>query len=946
MVPFLKELAERYAARPALEDHTFVFPNRRAALYFQHYLSQALARPQWAPQIISIEEYFRAQSTLKEPDRLTLIHRLYQVYGQVLNLTEPFDRFFFWGDMLLRDFDELDKYMVNAPQLFKDLSKIKELDETFDYLTEEQKNFLRSFWLHFEERPSNTKEQFLRLWRKLPRIYSEFTRQLKKEGLGYEGMIHREVADRILKKGLAHAADKHVFAGFNALTKAEAVLLTRAVEQGAQVFWDEDAYYSFSAIQEAGQFMRQYRKHPVLKRTFEEQPPNHFLKAKKTILLTGVPQKIGQAKLAGALVKEILATLPEENRAMELAKTVLVLPDESMLLPVLHAMPAELQDINVTMGFPLRETPLYNLLDLAIEMQTRRRGQTFGHREVMALLGHSYVESLAGKEAEDKWDDIIHKNRVYVTQEELKGEASIFALLFKPIEAAEATSYLLELVSYLGATFSDRQSFDREYAFHFYQHLSRLHTIFAESSAAPEWRGFQKLFRQVVLSQKIPFSGEPLRGLQIMGVLETRNLDFDNVIFLSLNEGMLPAGAKQGTYIPNAIRKAYGLPTHEHQDAMYAYLFYRVLQRAGNIHFYYNTEPDVIGNGEMSRYLQQVLMESKLEVHRKVLHNPVYVQQARPIVIPKTKEVLGQLEKYVVQASGEAPSKLSPSSLNDYIECPLRFYLKSVVRMTEAEEVEEDMDARTFGNVVHDVVHWFYEDLRQQNKGVVTEAAISEAAPGIDALIDRAFRKKFHLPEEQPVVYEGQRVVVKEIARSFVQRILEIDKTYAPFEVLMLEHSFSYLIELPNGKKVQVGGNIDRADRKEGRVRVIDYKTGRDDLNFESIESLFARDRKHNKAAFQTFLYAYVYHLQNPQGVDAIQPGLFNRKNLFEKNFTFGHVLGSGKQPIADAKPYLVQYATLLHLLIEEIFDDKKPFVQTEDGKKCQFCLYKSMCRR
>jgi CRISPR/Cas system-associated exonuclease Cas4 (RecB family) len=946
VISFLKEIADNYASDPKLDECTFIFPNRRAALYFQYYLSQSLSKPQWAPAIYSIEEFFRSQSALKEPDRLTLIHRLYHTYGEVLGLSEPFDRFFFWGDMLLRDFDEIDKYMINGPQLFKDLSKIKELDETFDYLKEEQKQFLQNFWLSFEEKPSTTREQFLRLWRKLPKVYGEYTKALRKEGIGYEGMIHREVADRIQKKGLEVKADQIVFAGFNALTKAEAMLITRAVEQGAKVHWDEDAYYSLNPIQEAGQFMRHYREHPLLKKTFSQVPAQNFLRAKKNITLTGVPQKIGQAKLAGERVKEILSKLPKGNLAMELAKTVIVLPDESMLLPVLHSLPKELEDINVTMGFPLRETPLFNLLDLVIEMQCKKRKAGFSHREVNALLGHSYIDALAGKEAEGKYEDIVNRNRVFVPEKELKGEAGIFDLLFRDVEARNATGYLLELVEYLGASFSDRQSFDREYAFHFYQHISRLHTIFSESTAVPEWRGFQKLFRQVVSAQKIPFSGEPLRGLQIMGVLETRNLDFDNVIMLSLNEGMLPVANRQGTYIPNAIRKAYGLPTNEYNDAIYAYLFYRLLQRTEKIDFYYNTEPDIIGNGEMSRYLQQLLLESKLPVKRHILHTPVHVQLARTIVIQKTEEVLSQLEKYVVQGE-DAPSRLSPSTMNDYIECPLRFYLKNVVRLTEAEEVEEDLDARVFGNILHDTIHWFYEELKGRRNGVVEADDIEEASTRIDLLIDRAFREMYHMGENDEVVYEGRRVVVRETVRVFLQKILHIDKAYAPFEILMLEEPFSHAVPLPNQKVVKVGGNIDRADRKNGVVRVIDYKTGKDELNFESIESLFSRDKKHNKAAFQTFLYAFVYQLRNPGGTEAIKPGLFNRKSLFEDEFKFGHSMGkTRKEMIHDARPLLIDYATQLHLLIEEIFNPEIPFTQTADEKKCQFCSYKTMCRR
>jgi hypothetical protein len=452
------------------------------------------------------------------------------------------------------------------------------------------------------------------------------------------------------------------------------------------------------------------------------------------------------------------------------------------------------------------------------------------------------------------------------------------------------------------------------------------------------------LFRQVMMTQKIPFTGEPLRGLQIMGVLETRNLDFDNVIILSLNEGQLPSPPRQGSYVPHAIRRAYGLPTWEHQDAIYAYLFYRLLQRASNISFYYSTEPDVVGNGEMSRYLQQVIIESRLPIQKRVLHNPIHVHAIHPITVEKTPAVMQSLDKFV----NDTPEKrsLSPSSLNDYIECSLRFYLKQVAQMKEADEVEEEVDARVLGSIFHDVAFWLYSELRGIRNGVVNPVDLNVTDERVDGLIDRAFREFYHMEENEEVVYEGKRIVVKEIVKTFLRKILDRDSEYAPFEIRMLEQDFNETIDLASGKRVRVGGKIDRADASNGTVRVVDYKTGNDELKFDDIASLFDGEKKHNKAAFQTILYAYVYWLHHNSLTEKIQPGLMNRNSLFGKDFKFGLKIGGNKEPMDDVKPMLQEFGQRLHSVVEEIFDEKTPFRQTTNLKSCTYCLYNALCRR
>ncbi|NOT74202.1 MAG: PD-(D/E)XK nuclease family protein [Cyclobacteriaceae bacterium] len=937
MKPFLKELAEKIIAQhKKLEDVTVIFPNRRAALFFRKYLADSIVKPAWSPKLLSIEEFFSGLSELREPDRLSLIFRLYKIYGTVMKREEPFDRFYFWGEMLLRDFDEVDKYLIDAPLLFKDLSQLKELDESFDYLTDEQKEFLRKFWIGFDERPSVNKEEFLKVWKKLPDVYSKYTKALRKEGLGYEGMIHRDVIDRIEK--INAKQDKNgqlIFAGFNALTKAEEMMISHFVEAGAQVEWDLDDYYLNDRQQEAGQFMRQYQKHPVLGKTFEGKASS-FLKSEKNINLTGVPQRIGQSKLVGQVLDERLL------KGLDPEKTVIVLPDESMLLPVLHSLPPSLDNINVTMGYPLRNTPLYNLLDLIIELQLQRRGDDFSHRQVTAILRHTYMVAMDEKNSVRLRNDILDKNRVYIPVSELQAEG-ILADIFKVVESKDASAYLLYAVERFGSAFTDQQSFDREYAFHFHRHLARLQEVLNDSTNHPDWRGYQKLFRQVVLSQKIPFTGEPLKGIQVMGVLETRNLDFENVFVLSLNEGMLPASAKQGSYIPHSIRRAYSLPTYEHQDAIYAYLFYRLLQRADNIDLYYNTEPDILGDGEMSRYVQQLIYESGIPMKQFILHNSIQVSTPKPVTVHKTPEVMALLDVY--RSDSEKPKPLSPSALNDYVDCRLKFYLKHLAHLKEADEVEEDLDARVFGNLLHKIIFWFYEDLNERKNGRIEKADLSNVTSRIDALTDRAFIEHYHLDPTKPVVYEGQRVVVQQIVREFVSKILSFDEIYAPFAIDLLEKPVGTTYTVNSNVTIKIGGTIDRVDSKEGNVRVIDYKTGGDKPDFDSIESLFDSSKgRRNKAAFQTILYSWLYEREKVSASGKLIPGLMNRASLFTKDFVFGHMVG--KRWIPDIKTHFNLFEPLLNQKLAELYDPEQPFDQTQNITTCEYCPYKNICYR
>lgn len=944
MKPFLYDLAEklfREHAQP--ENVTLVFPNRRASLYFRKYFSQIIEKPVFSPRLITVEEFITAYSPLRVPDKLELIHRLYQAYRTVTQTEEQFDRFYFWGEMLIRDFDEVDKYMVNAPLLFQDLSNQKELDSRFDFLTPEQLEFLREFWGNFDGKDGATKHKFLQLWRQLPDVYEEFKRQLKAEGLAHEGMIHRDVADAfaaglIKPERSTHYSNETWFVGFNALTGAEEKILTWFVANTqSQIHWDLDDYYLNNKTQEAGEFFREYQNHPVLGKTFDANAPANF-STKKNMRVIGAAQPVGQAKIMAQLLQQELekGMIPEE--------TLIVLPDEKLMLPVLHGISASIDKLNVTMGYPLTNTPMFNLIELLIELQTHRRGDFYHHRQVLSLLNHPHVISADPASANEKRKRIQGENWVMVPGSMLRTDHVLQKLIFCEATETSILEYLRQVVEQVGSL-QQTETVDKEFAVHFLKFLNRMEDVLGDTYSS--LKAFLQLFRQLVKTQKIPFTGEPLRGLQVMGVLETRNLDFKNVFILSLNEGSLPSGSGKGSYIPYNIRKAYQLPTVEHQDSIYAYLFYRVMQRAENVFLFYNSETDQLGQGEMSRYLQQLLYESGINPDRQVLHNPIQPLEIKPIVIRKDAEILESLNRL---NEGNVYFKgISPSALNTYLECRLQFYFRYIAKVREPNEVEEDIDARIMGTFLHDVMELFYKRIREKKRSKeIIAGDFDRVEADIDALLNEVFIKKYNLDPSKPVEFEGQRLVVREVVKRFALRILEMDKEYTPFVMEAVEQAgvlYRIKIDQSPGYAV-VGGKIDRVDRKDDLLRIVDYKTGKDKLDFESVASLFARDGKRNKAAFQTLIYALLYQTNINPAVTGlrISPGLINRLNLFEETTEFG--LKLAKAPVRDVKFLLLEFEDRLRKLLEEIFNPEASFDQTTVIETCRICPYRNICYR
>jgi hypothetical protein len=948
MKTFLHDLAfELYHDSQAMEELTIVFPNRRAALYFRKHLSEIIQKPVFAPRLTTIEDFFSSLHPALVPDKLDLVHRLHQTYQRILDDShaESFDQFYFWGDMLLRDFDEMDKYLVHAAQLFQDLRNQKELDSSFDFLTDEQKKFLLDFWKSFAENITGNKKKFIDVWSKLHGLYVAFREELAATGQAYEGMLQRAVAEKISDGSFEFANPQHVvFAGFNALTKAEEMVMAWFADRGGRLFWDGDEYYVNDSRQEAGTFLQLYQEHPSFRKTFPAGFPAHF-RQEKTVNVFGSAQVTGQAKLMAQTLQQ------ELTRGLVPEETLIVLPDEKMLMPVLYGIPEGVSKLNVTMGYNLSNTPLFSLLEMLIELQIAQRQHYFNHRQVLTILGHPYVVAAHPGEAHIKRQEILRNNWVQIPQAYLAATVPLHRLLFAGAGDG-IIAYLLAIVHEIGSI-ETLHEVDREFAFQFVKLLHRVQSWTMDVMPSDDikernrsLKSFLRLFRQVVRTQKLPFSGEPLRGLQIMGVLETRNLDFKNVFILSLNEGVFPSFGGKGSYIPYNIRRAYALPTREHQDAIYAYLFYRVLQRAENVFLFYHTETDDLGQGEMSRYLQQLLFESGWKIGQHVLHTPVQPLSIEPIVIRKdeaTRKAIHRLNEGTARFRG-----ISPSALRAYIECKLKFYFKHIARIREPYEVEEDADARILGNIFHKVMERFYKRLQTRKKNNLVEPGDFQTAENdLAKLVDEAFTEAYRLDPARKVEYEGQWVMVREIVLNLAGKVLAKDKAFAPFVMEAIESEgllYNVKIDQAPGFAV-IGGKIDRVDSKGDTVRVIDYKTGKDETEFESLASLFETSKKGNKAAFQTLLYALLYRVNHPAaGRRKVVPGLINRNYMLgDGGFGFKLKKAAG---VVDANELMPEFEAQLKILLNDIFNPDTVFDQTSETEFCKLCPYKSICYR
>lgn len=949
MESFLKETASAILKDyKDLHNLVLVLPNRRAGLFFAQHLGQLIDKPTWMPQVKTIEDLFFQLAGQRPADDLALIFELYRVYQQIHPQPESFDRFYFWGEMILKDFNDLDQFMVDAGKLYHQLSELKELESDLGYLTPAQIELIRQFWRSFERQDRKHQEKFLKFWQLLGPLYQSFQSALELSGLTYSGRIYRQVAEDLEK---LERPDKHfVFIGFNAFTRTEEKLVKHFVSSfGARIFWDVDHYYVEDERQEAGLFFRDYRNDRIFGPTFPKELPKFIGGRKHMAKVYATPLKTSQANVVGAILEQLG---PEEYWE----QTVLILPDEGLLFPLLHALPPQVQKVNVTMGYPVKNSPVYAFLESVLELQRYIRlveGEVFFyHNPLRNLLAAPYLKEQNQVFVDDLLQQMVEQNLIYIPQRVLHEGGSFFRLLFQQVASKDLFSYLSQVIQSLAEGMKD-DSLQRSYLYQSFRQLNRLKELFEGQGALDLDRElFIRLFRQVFQEVKLPFEGEPLEGLQVMGVLESRNLDFKRLIICNMNEGSFPPSGGINSMIPFNLRRAFGLPVQEQNDAIYAYTFYRLLHRAEEVHMLYCTNAEQGKAGEKSRYILQMETEMQADIQEQTVFIPVGVKKADAILIDKSPGIMTSLEEFLVGSDFKSMRAFSPSVLNAYLDCRLKFYFQEIAKIQEKEEISEEVDASVFGNIAHYSMEFLYGGFIERKKRDTLEPGDFEDLKKywVFPAVEKGIRKFYRLDEHADTKLSGQLAIVRDVMQKYLERILDLDEVDAPFTLLTMEKKYQASVALEDGRHIALKGFIDRVDRKGEVIRLIDYKSGRDEKSFSGIESLFDRgEEKRNKAAFQTLFYGLLYQTTHPENTFPLKPALFNFRQIFEENFNPYLQLKIGRaqyEEVQDYSGFSQAYEIGLRETLEELFDPSVPFSQTEIVKKCEYCPYQVICGR
>jgi len=959
MESFLKLVAaDLYKHTKGNLAHTaVVFPNKRAGLFFNEYLAQESDSPIWSPAYVSISELFRSLSPWEVGDPVKLVCELYKIFRRETQSTETLDDFYFWGEMLISDFDDADKNKVDTDKLFSNLQDLRNIMDDYTFIDDEQEEAIRQFFQNFSiEWRTALKERFISLWDVLGNIYKGFRESLASQNIAYEGMMYRHVIEHLDVDKLPY--EKYVFVGFNVLNKVEHTLFTQLKDAGKAVFyWDYDEFYMKENRQavthEAGEFIRRNLRDfpsPLSGELFKN------LSKPKEVHYIASSTENAQARYLPQWIRNNLTT-PEKE-------TAVVLCNEALLQPVLHSLPAEVKHVNITMGFPLSQTPVYSFLIALLELHTHGfnfKSGRYTFQSVVTLLKHPYTRQLTGQ-AELLEKELTRNNRFYPLPGEL-GKDEFLTRLFTPLSGnlnlcIRLSETLQQVAGIYQANTSGTEDTDafnqlyRESLFKAYTTINRFRTLIEEDELTVQSETFRRLLVKVLSATNIPFHGEPAIGMQVMGVLETRNLDFRHLVLLSVNEGQLPKSGGDSSFIPYNLRKAFGMTIIEHKIAVYAYYFYRLLQRAERITLMYNTSSDGLNRGEWSRFMLQFLIEWPHPITRQFLEAGQSPQGTSPITVEKTPDVMRRMQSlFDVRANPKA--KFSPSALNYYLDCPLKFYYRYVAGLSAPDEVSAEIDSATFGSIFHYAAEHIYKDLTTHGKVINKEAleTLLRNEVKLQDYVDTAFKKLFfNVPQNEKPEYNGVQLINSAVIARYLKQLLQNDLRYAPFTFIASEMEVDEPIDIQTPKgviKSRIGGIIDRMDSKDGTLRIVDYKTGGDADTPPHVESLFIPDKKRSNYVFQTFLYAAIMCRKQP--TMKIAPALLYIHRAATETYSPVIQMGEPRKPkeaVEDFSKYEKEYRERLQGLLEEIFNPEKSFTQTEIIEKCTYCDFKALCKR
>ena len=960
---FLERIARELYSKHSnnLSRHCLVFPNRRAGLFFLKYLAAEIEKPVWTPAILTINDLFCSISALQPAENEILLFELFKVYRKIRKSGESFDDFYFWGDMLLNDFDDIDKYLADASKIFRNVQELKEIDEEFGGLTKEQAEIIQRFWTNLSpEKLTKEKSEFINVWSILNDLYTAFRASLKEKNLAYEGMIFRDVVENHNPGDLTSVRWEVLhFIGFNALNECEKAVMLRLKKRGrARFYWDYDnSYISGSKLNSAGYFLRDNisifgndMPEDWSYDTFLSRNPGSV---KRRIIETS--SDVAQVKLLTGLINE-LSDLTTENAH----QTAVILADENLLIPLLTSLPANIPDINITMGYPLRYTSVCSFVRHLLNMQRSSRIENgvvmFNCQDVIKVLQDNLVSKLMNESVSEIINEIVEKKLFWISSASINRTENLSLFFRKASSPALLSGYLKEILTLIGsydkgggddsAGASARRDISNEFIYRIILSLNRLDIITGSPDIDITVDTWSRMLDRLLKLQSVPFSGEPLSGIQIMGILETRTLDFKNLIILSVNEGVLPAVSASASFIPFTLREAFRLPSINHQESVYAYHFYRLLHRAENITFLYNSDSEGLRSGEISRFLQQMKYDPSLKPELQNLSFEIKNQSSIGAIIERTVEHNLRL---ISRFSGDVAGKkryISPSAINTWLNCRMKFYYRYVNDLEEKERITDEIDPAKLGTLLHSAVKNLYEGFRGKVLGASVIDAILTDKHKIANLIINAIRENFN--RENDSVVAVNELIIRDVLMVFIERILQMDRMSAPLTIVSFEDLVCFPVSMQsegNYLKLLVGGKIDRVDIKDGTTRIIDYKTGRIADAIDSLAALFEEDReKELDGWLQTLLYCEAYLTKMPEA--SVIPAIYRLKKTQSDRLSAMLRIMDGLI-VEDYKDVRQEFLEYLLSVINVIFSAGEPFIMTKDvWNKCRYCPFRQLCER
>ncbi len=931
MTTFLDDVIDEVLRQEGSDlRHTCViFPTRRACLIFRKRLAERNQKPLFSPGIKSIGDFVSAHSGIEIGEEIPLLLAMYDVYRKHWS-DHDFARFYGWGKMLINDFDEVDKQLTDPSRLFTVVGELKKLESAFAQ-DPESLEWIQHFIQSLNQTEiSKIQKAFTESWDRLRLIYEEFNVSLEQKKIGYEGKAYKQILNHLRKGTFKSQYQRFIFAGFYGFSRAEENLIEMlGSRHNVKVLWDADPYYISAGLHEAGMYFRKTRLYQ------SEKTTSHFDTGTKHIEITGVPLVAGQAKYTGQILSDLIG-----SGKIDINKTAIILPDEKMLFPILHSIPEEAGMINVTMGYPVKDTHFADFFNSLVELHRkpayhRDGGRIFQRTTVEKLLMHSLIRQ--GFKIGGEIQNLTRKP--WLSAEEIAGIFNFPAsnVCFADVNAPEIIfDYLERLIHTLSESLDHSAARGGHFESIVLRFIAEEISVLKEQLSShmdvvgtePVWQ----MVKECVAGLKIPFSGEPVKGLQLMGFLESRALDFETIIIPNLNEGVLPASGAARSFIPYSLRKGFGLSTYEDQDASWSYHFYRLLHRAKNIYLIHNSEVGKLGGGEPSRYLLQIRHELKpymgdrLVITDKTLNIPPGSSQESHVTVQKNEVVANELNRF--KTGSEQQRQFSSTALTTYLHCSLKFYLHYIAGIREKQLPGLRIEAADFGNILHHAT----ENIYRNTDGNITPEIVDSLMPSADQYIDRAIREQYGIEPDQ---LQGEDIIIADVLRELLKRILASDRQDAPFRIISLEDKYVSTFRATDNLEVMLEGKFDRVDEKNGTVRIIDYKTGKVRLSYKDLNELFSNPDK--KALFQLYFYNLLYKSGHPESTT--KAGIYLASSL-------SGGINWPKNETAFSDESNEKFKELLGSLISEIFNRAIPFSQTNDIKRCEYCPYTHICRR